>query len=1148
MPERLILGPEKSKGASLETDPLLKLEKFEVVKTDSSFLNLYNYASLFDYSLIPIGVSLTILFSFLQVKFIGSIGDFIEIAGTYRFDLPKYYDEQHLVGLRLLELGFMILIICWISLLVVSRLGSNVQRRWKSAYFLSVIHKPVAWHEKNFNSYTTENMEKDCLLIQTAVGEKPLLIIFAASFYICCWVHSASIHYGLTLVASVMVPFQLIAAFVLERASVKNPSEAHEEALPVVNETVSSMKSIRNSNLEGNSESIYNEKVGKMTTRTTVMGSLHGFGWAMSFVVLYSFSAGLFYMISQILLKEPDWWIGDTVIMPREAVEIFIATSMSSFYLGWIAPSIRHIYRGKEAAGRLELVIKKNEKEDGFKRVLQIDGKVEFNRVVYKGLDRVNFTVEPGEKIGILGGKGTGKSIIGELVAGIRYCESGDVLIDGADIKQLVIGDVREFVVLVGQKPVIFPGSFRDNISLGILCTDNDVEKAAKIAGVHECILSFGGYLSSVPVLNRLQQQQISLARAMLRNPKVLVIDDILSGVPYTSQEVLIKDLQNCCNGKTCIILTKKPSLLYGVTDIVILDSGAVSDSVLLSEIANHPEYLKLNIVEKALVSVPEPQKNENVISDFSYSDIICRITRSEAKYWPWLIVVVLSGIVAGITFPIFGYFFADNVATLLYLHGAFDKSKIKEDMKDRIVESILILITITLLCGSLGRIAALHTRDIREKLMKALLCSPIENFKSDLYGKENIGKALGDDSEKLGNLAGATVGILILISSAIAGTMYYAIISDTTLAIIVASVVPLIIGITLCAEAVIASTVTPYIPTSDKTLENTKLIQSYNRENYYHDEYIEVSMKADEKAERLGYISAFFIGGKFLILFGFWGIIGFYSASNVKDGDLALDDMFVVTFCMLFCFSSFLVVAALMPNIPKSLASAKNILTIIDSAQAIPVVLYGKKIDSQGLIEFKNVSFVYQGLSDYAVLDLSFQLSPGGLLTILGSGEVIADLLLRHCNVDSGEILIDGIGISQYDVKSIRDNIGYISKSPLIFEGDLKKTLDPLKKSSESETTEMIEKFGLKESVWSETDKANIEIARCLLKKPKVIIAHEYSAALKGPWSLILLSSLIKQGEIILLEQGVVVEQGSHSKLLKKPNGVYKVQTQLAN
>ena len=1148
MPERIISNPGKSQGEKSEEEAISLIDKKDVSKHAPSFFMLYQYASLYDYILVSSGVAFAIVFSILPVRFIDGIGDLIEIAGTSRFDLPKFYDKQHELGMNLLEMGLVTMCLCWTAFIIVGKLGANLSRKWKSAYFAAVIYKPASWHEKNYHSSLIENMEKDCMLIHTSVGEKPLLIISAISFYVCCWIQSLQIHHGLTMVAAVMIPFQLIAAFLLERASVKNASEAHNEAVPIVDSTIDSMKFIRNSNAQDKPLQEYNQKAEGMTTRTSIMGTLHGFGLAMFFVVLYSFSAGLFYMISQILLKEPDWWIGDTIVMPREAVSIFIATSMSSFYLGWIAPSLRHILLGMDAAARMDLVIKKNEKEDGFKRIVQMNGKLEIKNVGFRKLDRINLVVEAGQCVGIAGCKGSGKTSLTQIISGTRYCDSGEICIDGVDIKKLLLSDLRECLAIVPEKPVIFAGNFRENLTLGIVRSDKELVIAAEMAGIDGFINSCGGYLSAIPDLSKIQKHQISLARAILKDPKILLIDDIFSSIPNltSEQQVELKNfahsISNCIKNRTAIILSKSILLLDLAGEIAVLESGYLQEPMSQEDFTNHPTCIKLSMAEKSFTSTP--QRNTIVVGPCSNAEIISRLARSEARYWYWLLPVLVSGILAGVTFPIFGYFFADNVATLLYLHGAFDKSKIKEDMVDRIMESVLILIAVTLLCCSLGRVAALHTRDIRKKLMAALLDCPTYNFSTSSYSKDNVKAAMGDDSERVGNLAGSVLGILILVSSALGGAIYYSFISDKPLTIIVVCAVPVIIFVTLAAESVVSSTITPLIPTCSKVLENTAVIQNYNRQGYYHDEYMISASNSEQTADRYACVNALFVAGKFLILFGFWSIIALYSASKVKDGDLALDDMFIVCFCMLFCFSSFVVVGALMPDIPAGIQSARNIFYILDSAHAYPTNPTGRKTEIIGELEFKFVLFSYPRNESYALADVSFSVSPRNVISIIGCGEAIADLLLRHYQTDSGEILIDASPISEYCLASIRSAIAYVSSKPLIFAGSLRENLDLARHCTDQEFADVCARFELKDTAnWNEREKKNLEIARCMLKKPKIVIADEDSNHLKGDWALILLSLCPRSqdGEIVLLEQGVVIAKGSHSQLMKRPDGIYK-------
>lgn len=1146
MPERLTQLPAKSEFLDKSVESSLLLPKEASQKPSRSFLTLYQYASFTDYILLSFGLVLTVAFSAIPVKLIVRIGDFIEIAGTYRFTLPKYYEEQHDTGENLLLLGFLTYSLCWVALYLSVVIGKNIASKWREAYIAAVMQKPISWHEKQ-QSGLIETIEKDLGLIQTACGEKILLIISALTFYLTCWIHSFTIHYGLTIVACVMIPFQLLAAFLLEKASVRNPTGAHRELDPEVAEIVENNIRYREENAQESVIEKYMQKINWYCTKTAAKGTLHGFGWAMFFVVLDSFSAGLFYMISQILLQQPDWWLGDYLITPKEAVMIFIATAMSSFYLGWIMPSIAHINAGMEAAARVDYIIKKNEAINGSRRLASVVGKIDFINVTFKGLKDVSFSVSAQENISILGASGTGKSAIGDLLTGAYSCDSGKVMVDGFDISEVNCSDLREFIVVVPQDPVIFDENFRENLTLGRNAGQDEIESATKTVGVHEFIMKNGGYDACMPETSALVKHQISLARALIVKPKILIIDDLLSTLPNlpfdnTSYHMEIaQTISKIIQSQTSILLTSSPSLASISEKLFVLQNDSLQDYSSIDEALKNSTVKFLKTSEKNLSEVYNFNETQDKPKTISSCQALWTIIKMESYFWHWLIIAGAGGVVAGITFPMFGYFFADNVATLLYLHGAFDKDQIKEDMIDRIIETILILIALTVLCFGLGRAAGSHTRKLRGQVIRSLLTCPSERLENSEYSKNKIQELLCEDCENAGNFIGAIFGIIILVCAAIGGALNYSFDADRTLAYIALSIVPFIILSSLATEMIIASSIFSCPSSGFKHMDNIRAIHQYNKQYYYQEKYLGNYQEAEKNMNYLSYINTTLISCKFLVMFSFWGIIALYSASNIKDGDLALDDMFIICFCVMFCYWSFLVADALMPNVYKSLESTKRVLKVIYEADE-----EGKKESQEitGQVEFRNVNFRYPKSHHYSFLNMSFTLQTNSVLNILNNDIAIADILLRHHTNFSGDILLDNKPLGTYKISHLRDNILYVNTKPIIFVSGIYDLLNPTGKYAHSDIEKVVEKYNIHDindltrtEYWKGVAKARIE-----LKKPKIVIADENCGIEPGDYSLIVLGQKgLGQGQVIITCQGVCVQQGSHEELLKSSGSLYK-------
>jgi ATP-binding cassette subfamily C protein LapB len=199
-----------------------------------------------------------------------------------------------------------------------------------------------------------------------------------------------------------------------------------------------------------------------------------------------------------------------------------------------------------------------------------------------KALDKISSRIEAGERIGLIGRIGCGKSTIERLLLGVYEPTEGAVLVDGTDLRQIDPADLRRNVGCVPQDVYLFYGSVRDNIALGAPYADDAaILRAARIAGVDDFIRqSPSGYDLTVGergmTLSGGQRQAIAIARALVVDPPILVFDEPTSSMDNRSEEIFKQRLKDVLPGKTLILITHRASLLSLVDRLIVIDSGKV--------------------------------------------------------------------------------------------------------------------------------------------------------------------------------------------------------------------------------------------------------------------------------------------------------------------------------------------------------------------------------------------------------------------------------------------------------------------------------------------------------------------------------------------------------------------------------------------
>jgi ATP-binding cassette subfamily C protein LapB len=236
----------------------------------------------------------------------------------------------------------------------------------------------------------------------------------------------------------------------------------------------------------------------------------------------------------------------------------------------------------------MKMPVERNEHQEYLSRP-DLNGDIEFKDVVfsYKGqnfdvLKNINLTIKQGEKVGIIGKIGSGKSTLWKLIMNLYEPTRGSVLIDKTDIRQIDPVDLRRAIGCVPQEPFLFMGTVKDNITIGEqYASDQEVLRASKIAGVHDFLGKHdAGYDLLVGErgegLSGGERQSITLARALLTDPKIMILDEPTNSMDGQTEEAFKRRMKDIVKDKTVILVTHRPSVLSLVDRLIVLDDGKI--------------------------------------------------------------------------------------------------------------------------------------------------------------------------------------------------------------------------------------------------------------------------------------------------------------------------------------------------------------------------------------------------------------------------------------------------------------------------------------------------------------------------------------------------------------------------------------------
>lgn len=270
--------------------------------------------------------------------------------------------------------------------------------------------------------------------------------------------------------------------------------------------------------------------------------------------------------------------------------------------LGWVSSMVQEAEASQKRLNEF-LKIEPEIKNKNLNKSV-IKGSISFENVSYtyedtniKALQNISFTVKKGETLAILGKTGSGKSTILSLISRMYDVTEGEITIDGHEISTINLFDLRNSIGIVPQDAFLFSDSIKNNIMFGKEnATDEEVFSAAKSAVVHDNIMGFNKQYETVLgergiTLSGGQKQRVSIARAIIKNPPILLFDDCLSAVDTETEEAILNNLYEICKDKTTIIVSHRISSAKNADRVIIIDKGQIIQQGSHNQLINQEGY-----------------------------------------------------------------------------------------------------------------------------------------------------------------------------------------------------------------------------------------------------------------------------------------------------------------------------------------------------------------------------------------------------------------------------------------------------------------------------------------------------------------------------------------------------------------------------
>ena len=414
--------------------------------------------------------------------------------------------------------------------------------------------------------------------------------------------------YELTLFALLLLP---ISGWLIGRTSrtLRSSSLLGQQhlgrLLSVVEETLTGLRIVKGFNAEEKMKTQFaesNERYAKVFKRVTRKAYLAS-----------PISEFLSTIVVMILM-----WVGGNLALqgsgsmsPDKLITFIVVFSQIIQPAKNIATAYFSIQKGMASIDRIDQILDAEEKiaeKDDALPIKEFNDSIEFRGAYFAYnsepvLKDINLKIKKGQTVAIVGKSGAGKSTLADLLPRFMDVDQGTVLIDGVDVRDLKIKDLRYLMGIVGQQPILFNTSFTENIAFGVETSETKmVESAARIANAHEFILETElGYESFVGESgNKLsggQRQRVSIARAIMANPPILILDEATSALDTESERLVQDAILKLMSSRTSVVIAHRLSTIQHADLIVVLDEGRIVETGTHAELMARSEgfYRKLH-------------------------------------------------------------------------------------------------------------------------------------------------------------------------------------------------------------------------------------------------------------------------------------------------------------------------------------------------------------------------------------------------------------------------------------------------------------------------------------------------------------------------------------------------------------------------
>ncbi|KAG2659009.1 hypothetical protein PVAP13_1KG328600 [Panicum virgatum] len=1039
---------------------------------------------------------------------------------------------------------------CW------ARTAERQASRMRARYLRAVLRQDMEYFDLRAAGTTSEvvtSVSSDSLAVQDALAEKLPNFAMNATLFVGCYAFGFAVLWRLTLAALPSALLLVVPGVVYGRflaGTARRIRDRYGRPGAIAEQVVSSARAVYASVAEGRTAARFAAALEEPVRLGVRQGLAKGVALGSAGVTFAIWAFNIWYG-SRLVVHHG--YPGGTVF----AVSYAIVNG--GLALGSGLSNVKYFSEAGAAAERIREVIRRVPKidsgSDDGEELPNVAGEVEFRNVGFRYPSRpespvlagFRLHVPAGRTVALVGGSGSGKSTVIALLERFYDPSSGEVLLDGINIRRLRLKWLRSQMGLVSQEPPLLAASIMENIRFGKEdATAAEVIAAARAANAHDFVTQLPqGYDTQVGEsgvqMSGGQKQRIAIARSILKSPKILLLDEATSALDTESERIVQEALDLASTSRTAIVVAHRLSTIRSADMIAVMQSGEVK------ELGSHDElsaienglYTSLTRLQQtrdlddeaheisriASTSVAAGQSNRDnnmsrelslasrsgpgrLMGDAGNDDSMEK--SSSMPPWKQMLIGSFSAVVLGGIQPVQAY----GMGSMFSVYFLADHAEIKEKTRVFVLLFVaLAVLSFLLNIGqhySFGVMGEYLTKRIREQMLAKVLTFEIGWFDREENSTGAICSQLAKDSNAVRSLVGDRMALLVQAGSAvlIACTMGLAIAWRLALAML--AVQPLIIMCFYTRNVLLKSMSKKSVEAQSQSsklaaeaVSNVRTVIAFSSQACILRLFKQAQSGPRKESIRQSWFSGLGLGTSLALMICSWALYFWYGGKLMAEHHINTREP-MQTYMILVTTGRVIAEAgSTTTDLAKGSAAIASLFAILDRETEIdPDSPDGCKPEKiKGEVEILNIDFAYPSRPD-AVIFRGFSLSiPQGKSTALIG--------------QSGVVKIDGRDIKTYNLRALRRHIGLVSQEPTLIAGTIRENIVyGTETSSEAEIEDAARSANAHEFISNLKDgydtwcgergfqlsggqKQHVAIARAILKNPSILLLDEATSAL---------------------------------------------------